>query len=303
MLWSKAIAAGGAGGAGGDLLSISSVYGNITWDGSTPLDLSLFGEYTVIPLKSISVATKMWGAGGACGFDYQEGITSTNRQGPGGGGGYAYAIINLVPENTYVFQVGQGGIRTTATSAGATYLAGGIGTTNGGTQGGGYSGVFKNSVTQANALLMAGGGGGGGDLNYAWGASGAGGGASGLDWSGGPLPSQGGGGGTQSAGGYSSSYNGATAGVALTGGKGQNNERSLGGGGGGYFGGGGGNVGGGGGGSGRIGTDATVTSGLLTAGSASTPGNSTDTARGTAGNGGVSGTTSGVGGKIRLTLI
>jgi hypothetical protein len=300
MLWSKAL---GAGGSGGDCLSISSVYGTMKWRGDSPLDLSLYGEYAVTVLRDVSVQVKMWGAGGACGFSLSEDITSVDRQGPGGGGGYAYAVINLSTANSYIFRVGQGGIRTITTDAGATYLAGGIQTANGGTQGGGYSGIFKNSVTQANALLMAGGGGGGGDTSYTAGPAGAGGGASGLDWWESAPGGQGGGGGSQSAGGYASSYNSCTAGIALTGGKGSNNQRSLGGGGGGYFGGGGGNVGGGGGGSGRIGTDASVTSGTLTAGSGSTPGNSADAARGTAGNGGVSGSISGVGGKILLTKV
>ena len=57
---------------------------------------------------------------------------------------------------------------------GATYLTGGIAhTTRGGTQGGGYSGIFRGSVPQANAVMIAGGnvGGGGGASGFIGSAS------------------------------------------------------------------------------------------------------------------------------------
>lgn len=122
--------------------------------------------------------------------------------------------------------------------------------------GGGYCGIFRSSVTQANALLIAGGGGGGGasrmnDGN--WG--GAGGGLSGQ-YGNSPFdakPTYAGGPGTQSAGGTSLG----TAGSALTGGY-CNTNTYGGGGGGGYYGGGGGSysesntMAGGGGGSGFV---------------------------------------------------
>jgi len=285
-----------------NLLSISpSLNGKSGWDGSTPLSFDSTGEYTIIPIYDTTVDVKMWGGGGACGYRYQDGITSTSQQGPGGGGGYSSTRITLRAGFSYVFQIGEGGIRTTSLSSGATYLAGGIQSTIGGSQGGGYSGIFKTSVSQANALLMAGGGGGGSDSLFAA-YGGAGGGSSGQSAPGG---NQSGGGGTQSTGGASSVYDGCTPGSELTGGGGRDtdNVSGLGGGGGGYFGGGGGNVGGGGGGSGRIGTDADVSNGVTTTGSASTPGNSSDADRGEAGQGGIAGSTSGADGKIILTLV
>lgn len=287
----------------GPLLSISpSVNGESDWDGSAPLSFDSTGEYTLTPTEDISVSVKMWGAGGACGYRYTDPITSTNNQGPGGGGGYSSATITLRAGVDYIFRIGEGGIRTVTTDSGATYLAGGIQSANGGAQGGGYTGIFKSSVSQPNALLMAGGGGGGGDGRYS-NYAGAGGGSSGQNFSG--SLNQGGLGGTQSAGGAASQFNGATAGSALLGGLGQSssNESSLGGGGGGYFGGGGGNAGGGGGGSGRIGTDADVSSGVTTTGSGSAPANSADTDRNGAGQGGIAGSTSGTDGKIMLTLV
>lgn len=297
MLWSKAAGAGGTFGGGGVLID-PALNGQTVWNGTSTLEFDASGEYTLTPTEDITVSVKMWGAGGACGFRYQEGITSTSNQGPGGGGGYSSATITLRASSTYIFQIGEGGIRTTTLSSGATYIAGGMREpSQGGTEGGGYSGIFKSSVSQANALLMAGGGGGGSDSGAAA-YGGAGGGSSGQSA---PAGSQSGDGGTQSAGGAPAGYNNATAGSALLGGLGQNNEASLGGGGGGYFGGGGGNIGGGGGGSGRIGTDSDVTSGVTSTGSAQTPANPSDTDRGTAGQGGVPAATSGTDGKILLT--
>jgi hypothetical protein len=294
------------GATAGQLLTISPALGGVdVWDGAEPLSFSATGEYTVTPLVDTTIEVKMWGAGGACGYRYTDGITSTFNQGPGGGGGYSFARIILRTGSSYIFRIGQGGIRTTTISDGATYLAGGIRSPFGGTQGAGYSGIFKASVTQANALLMAGGGGGGADTAWAQGG-GAGGGVAGANVVESTGFNQGGEGGTQFAGGAPSAFNGATAGSALVGGLGQSaqaGEASLGGGGGGYFGGGGGNVGGGGGGSGRISTDPDVSDGQTTAGSGPTPANSSDPDRGGAGQGGVAGATSGADGKILLTYV
>jgi hypothetical protein len=283
------------------ILVLTSATETIEWDGLAPLVLDSSESYSVSVNSAASVSVKMWGAGGACGFDYTQNISSTALQGPGGGGGYSAATISLSPANSYTFQVGEGGKRTQTIKDGATYLAGGVRQSIlGGAEGGGYTGIFKTSVSQANALLIAGGGGGGSDTRVSS-SGGAGGGSAGLPGASNDL--QAGKGGTQSAGGAPSVYNNATAGSALTGGLGQNNEATLGGGGGGYFGGGGGNVGGGGGGSGRVSSDPDVSSGSTSAGSGSTPANSSDPARGTAGNGGVAGSTAGSDGKIVLTLV
>jgi hypothetical protein len=238
------------------------------------LNIGYFGEYTIIPFNDFTATVKMWGGGGA---------TSGNNA-IGGGAGYSTATITFRRNTPYVLRIGQGGSEGTASASGATYLSGGAGTTiTGSTEGGGYTGIFKESVLQANALLMAGGGGGGGGSV----AGGAGGGSSGGAGAG--TSGQQGGGGTQLAGGAASTLNGATAGSALTGGIGQTTSgaaASQGGGGGGYFGGGGGNTGGGGGGSGRISSDADVTGGTTTAGSGNTVANSSDADRLGAGQGG-----------------
>jgi hypothetical protein len=284
--------------------TISPAYlGKSTWDlaADGPLIFTGSGAWTVVPISNFNTTVKMWGAGGARGYSYRDSITSTNDQGAGGAGGYSTANIAIQNGNSYIVQVGQGGIRTNTASSGATYLAGGVQGSYGGTQGGGYSGIFITSVSQANALLMAGGGGGGSQGGFSSNA-GAGGGDSGQNSAGG---NQGGNGGSQSAGGGAAAYNGPTGGSALTGGlgKSQSGEASLGAGGGGYWGGGGGNVGGGGGGSGRIGTNASVTSGTTTAGAADVPGNSSDADRGGAGRGGNATSNSGADGKIIITKI
>lgn len=290
--------------SGGDFTISPSVNNNSTWVFGTNGDLNLgsHGEWTITVLTSFSAIVKMWGGGGARGYDYSQTPTSTADQGDGGGGGYSSALINFVAGESYILRVGEGGARGNVSSSGTTYISGGIGTTdnNGGTEGGGYSGIFITSVTQGNAYLIAGGGGAGGALSV--GTGGAGGGANGQN-STGPA-NQGGQGGTQIAGGGAASFNSPTAGSALTGGIGQSGSltnASLGGGGGGYYGGGGGNVGGGGGGSGFAGTANSVSGSLTTVGSGGTPGNSTDSDRNGAGAGGSStvGTT-GANGRILI---
>lgn len=284
-------------------LSLSPSFGGVSeLQGGQSIIFSSYGEYIVQCYSPTTATIKMWGAGGACGYSYTQGIGSTTNQGPGGGGGYVSGIIALQTGNTYIFRIGQGGIRTTSGSTGATYLAGGLvaSGTYGGAQGGGYSGIFLSSVSQANTLLLAAGGGGGSDSSFSS-YGGAGGGTSGGY---GTAGTQGGGSGTQTGGGAAAVYNGATSGAALIGGMSisAGNGAGLGGGGGGYFGGGGGNVGGGGGGSSYFKPSSPVSSGSTTGGSSSTPGNSADSDRGGAGQGGVSGTTSGASGRILLTI-
>lgn len=254
----------------GDISITPAVNGRTTFDFSE-LDLNITsnGEYTVTCLRSFTAVVQMWGAGGARGYNYSFTPSSTSQQGNGGGGGHSNAVVNFVAGESFKFRVGQGGARATVSSTGATYLAGGNGTTddNGGTQGGGYTGIFKNTATQANAYLIAGGGGGGADSTL-FSAGAAGGGDSGESSTAGS--GQGGNGGTQSAGGTASQYNSATSGSALLGGVGQSvslTNASLGGGGGGYYGGGGGNVGGGGGGSGYFTANTTILVGRTLAGS------------------------------------
>lgn len=258
--------------SGADFTISPSVDGFSSWtldsSGNGDLNLSANNEYTISVLTSFTAVVQMWGAGGARGYNYTANTLSITNQGNGGGGGHSNAVVNFVAGETFKFRVGQGGARSTVSSSGATYLAGGVGFTGdkGGTQGGGYTGIFKDTVTQANTYLLAGGGGGGSDSTL--GISGAGGGANGANSTAGS--GQGGNGGTQTAGGAASQYNGATAGSALLGGVAESQSTtnaSLGGGGGGYYGGGGGNVGGGGGGSGYVNPNTSILIGRTLAGS------------------------------------
>ncbi len=219
------------------------------------------------------VFVKLWGAGGGSGFgcgDWRHGAV-------GGGGGHTRGLFPVAPGDTFIVVVGRGG----TASNGTTQSYGGGGTNGNDNNkdktysghGGGYCGIFRNDVSQHNALAIAGGGGGGGPSRGGTGnVGGAGGGHAGEP---GQSPYKnnlttdqyrlGGGGGTQWGGGTASTYvelsngnrGGATAGGSLQGGRGAT-DCYGGGGGGGYFGGGGGSysenntMGGGGGGSGFI---------------------------------------------------
>jgi hypothetical protein len=264
----------------------------------------------VVPTGVTSITTKMWGAGGGGGAA----SSSTGVGGTGGGAGYVNATITVTPGETLNIYVGGAG------SAGATTTTSGFG---GG--GGGFSSIYRS--TTPLAIAAAGGGGGGGRATSAGSVAGAGGGTSGVAGSSSGAVT-GGGGGTPSAGGNAGTggNNTGTAGSSLTGGGGADGRssntgsnggagsgglasggaggsiattsRAAGGGGGaGYFGGGGGSgsttaTGGTGGGGGSSYTANNCTSGdTCTAGSGTTPGNSGDSARNGAGNGGTGGTT------------
>ena len=211
------------------------------------------------------VIFKLWGAGGGSASGGTDG-------GPGGGGGFVIGTVNLNVGTTVYAVVGQGG-------------PGGLSGYGG--SGGGYSGVFTSSVSQGNALLIAGGAGGG---SRGTGTNGSYGGAGGGTTGGSGQANAGSAatGGTQSAGGTAGSGgSGGSAGAALTGGSntsqtsggpafggggsggGDNSSFTAGGGGGGYFGGGSGGDSGGGGGSSYVGTatSTTNTQGNITAGS------------------------------------
>jgi hypothetical protein len=232
--------------------------------GSATLTVSFGGAATV----------EMWGAGGG-GGTYSTGAT-------GGGGGYSAGTITLNSGVDYAVMVGAGGRGIAAdTAPGTAPLGGGgqAGKVGFSGQGGGLSGIFTNSYTFANALVVAGGGGGGGAGTS---PGGAGGGTSGVNGSG----SNAGTGATQSAAGVngfpSNTYPGSPiASGALQGGGSWEggDDGGGGGGGGGYYGGGAGFNGdnpagnsGGGGGSAYIG-GAGVSGASMTAGSGTTPGN------------------------------
>lgn len=218
-----------------------AVSGKTTWDLDTdgPLALSSYGDWTIVPLTNFSASVKIWGAGGGRGAT--NAFSTANAF--GGGGGYAGGTFSATSGTTFVLRVGQGGLFTTTSifESGTAFGGGGSGTNYSDRQwncggGGGLSGIFVNSVTQANSVLIAGGGGGGG----------------------------------------------------------------------GYFGGGSGiyqsddQVSGGGGGSGRV--NATyISSGTLTAGSGTTPGNSGDANRSGAGTGSSTAATAGSNGRIYIS--
>ena len=169
--------------------------------------------YTLVSNINIEFTLTAAGAGGA---------TSISRSVSGGAGGLSQGTFTFLAGQTYTLVVGAAG--------------------------GGYTGLFLGSASQANAIIIAGGGGGGANDPA---VGGAGGGTTGGN-SGNAGP-RGGFGGTQSAGGSG----GGSSGSALAGGSGSTSGGAAGGGG--YFGGGGGNPfpyccadGGGGGGSGYI---------------------------------------------------
>jgi hypothetical protein len=274
-----------------DLIISPAVSGKTNWvwavDGN--LTITTPGEYTLTFVTSASKVTKMWGAGGA---PNSGGSTSW---GAGGGGGAATGTVQYNADTTYIIRVSQSGRNVAASAPALAYGAGnsgGVFTVGTAGSGGGYTGIFRTSVTQANAIMIAGGGGGGASdrSDGLGGRKGtAGGGTAGqtiADFQAAP--------GTQSAGGAAAGGSTPTSGSALQGG---NGAGGGGGGGGGYFGGGGGGTQGDGGygGAGGSGYYSTtyVTSATLYTGTDSTPGNSADALRpGTAGAGTTAGGTS-----------
>lgn len=272
--------AGEVAGVAGILLNITpSVSGKSIWnlniDGK--LTLNTGADYTITVDSPATVNFKIWGAGGGGG-----------SSGGGGGGGSATGTMNLLNGTSYIMSIGSGGYKTTdyvATSPQGGGGGVGPGSYPAGT-GGGYSGIFRTSKTQGNAVVIAAGGGGGG-YN---GGGGAGGYPSGSI-GGGPS---GGGGGTPTAGGAGGAGGGGTGngGSALAGGPSVSGSLAApgGGGGGGYYGGGGGgsssaDTGGGGGGGSNYQNPTYLTSVTQYSGSGTTAGNSPDPDRGSSGGG------------------
>jgi hypothetical protein len=266
----------------------------------------------VVPSGVTSITVKAWGGGGGGGA----GSGSTGVGGNGGGGGYATATITVTSGETLTVDVGTGGTDAPSNSKGGN--------------GGGFSALRRSSTYLLQA--GGGGGGGGTSSTVNGGAGGAGGGASGVTGSNGSGTgfASGGAQGTNAAGGAggatgtggvvgssgaanlggdaggsgttcSTSIAGNRGGAGGTGGGGKGGTAATcsggGGGGGGRFGGGGGGststgaargAGGGGGGSDLV----TGTGTTETAGSGTTPGNSSDSVRNGAGQGGTGATSS-----------
>ena len=268
--------------------NISPAVGGVSnWKFSVNGTLSITspGEYTVTWYNSTSKVVKMWGGAG------QPKSGGSTGWGAGRAGRAGTGTVSFTGGTTYYFRVGDRGSTGTpganafGAGAGGGVFTGGVGTAG---SGGGYTGIFRTSVSQANAILMAGGGGGGSSdrSDGLGGRSGAaGGGTTGqLQQGGGDYIGQPG---TQANGGAAQGGGSPTSGSALQGGAGSNGGA---GGGGGYYGGGGGGTQGdggygGGGGSGYY-NPTYVTSQTLYIGSGTTPGNNTDADRPTNAGGG-----------------
>lgn len=271
-----------------------AVSGLLVWDLDVdgPLNLSTAGVWTLTPINTFITTAKMWGGGGGSG-----GAGSAY----GGAGGFAGGDVTLTAGVAYTLVVGGPGLYN---SAAAVTGGGGPASTAAsfdGASGAGFSGLYDG----ATDVLLAGGGGGGG---YG-GTGGGGGGTNGEDGGAYDLgDTDYGGGGTAAGGGApGSGGGGSTAGSARQGGTGGNATNvGGGGGGGGHYGGGGGSydggggAGGGGGGSGYV-NGSFVTSPTLTAAVGTTPGNSGDADRGTAGNPAVSNAANGTAGRVKLS--
>lgn len=242
----------------------------------TPANLTY---YTITTNGTINASFVLNGAGGGGGCYANGSIASPTI---GGNGGQTTGTYTLVAGTTYYLLVGAGGAFVKNNGGQPPVGAGGggnVGLNGYGGQGGGYTGLFANSISQANAIMMAGGGGGGSwEVNPTAPSGGSGGGLSGTSGANGTQA--GGGGGTQLAGGTSSSGGPSQNGAALLGGTaaGGDSGNGGGGGGGGYFGGGGGNghssgpSGGSGGGGGSGFLSLSVVSGTTTAGAGSAGG-------------------------------
>ena len=257
-----------------------------------------------VPTGITAITAYVWGAGGG---GAAVGGWATAHS--GGGGGAAVGTINVSGITSLAMVVGQGGEgqdNQDATTIRMSFGGGGGNDYTGDNKysggGGGLSGVFNGSYTHGTSLLIAGGGGGGGNRSQGTGNSvgGAGGGSTGQDGNSQNGTGQRGRGGTQSAGGAGGDQNtnSQADGAALQGGYNPSSQYG-GGGGGGYYGGGAGAyygsqgvMGGGGGGSGYF-HPTLVTSATLYQGSGVTPGNSSNSKRSGAGDGGTAGGTSG----------
>lgn len=299
--------------AGGYIYSVGGSKSNVSLQTFSSVGSSTFN----VPPGVTSITVKMWGGGGGGG-----GGGTLGTGGSGGGGGYARATLSVTPsESLNVFVGGAGGAGGFSSGGGGTLSGDGGG-------GAGRSLIARGSTNLVIAPGGGGGAGGDNSSATSGGNGGSGGGTSGLGGSAsGSAP--GGGGGTASAGGAGgdasgSGNNGGSAGGLSQGGDGGDGGDSEGcgdggmgnggaggagnggagddcgngfggggGGGGGYYGGGGGSAsissnaggGGGGGGSGLV----TGTATTLTAGSGTSPGNSSDPLRGTAGEAGIGG--------------
>lgn len=267
--------------------------GNSTWNLDTQgkINLGTYGTWTFTPNSNFTASVKMWGAG-ASGGSY------SYLPAQGACGGASTGVISFQSGVPYVILVGQGGSLVFGAAGPATLGGGGYGRGAGlNPRGGGLTGIFSDSYTHANSVMIAG---GGGSAQLSNNKPGGGGGTSGGD-----ANSQGSGngfGGTQTAGGNHNNggSNNATSGTALAGGLGSTAASGgTSGGGGGYWGGGGGTYAAGGG-SGYLKTDV-VTGGTTVTGSRTSPGNAGDVDRGNAGLSGTYASPNGYDGRVVIS--
>lgn len=157
-------------------LGLVEIYNNNGWydvaNGSVALDYPPTTYNT-------GVFVQLWGAGGAGGR-----VGGWTYGAEGGAGGYTWGwLTGITAGQTLILQVGGGGALGGTTSAfpgGGTVIGGGD--NRYGSAGGGYTGLFFGTVSQANAIMIAGGGGGGGSSRASEGnRGGAGGGRQGQD--------------------------------------------------------------------------------------------------------------------------
>lgn len=174
--------------------------------GEIPLTVRGFGYVSdaiqtfTVPEGVTSLRVKMWGPGGGSGN-----YAGANGGGPGG---FSSGILSVTPGEVLQLVVGSGGehpVSATGNGGLGGWPGGGFGARGdaSGAGGGGFTGIFNTSMTQDNALIIA--GGGGGATGYSGGNSaGAGGGLT----AGGGVGTNGRGG-TQSAGGADGNNNAA----------------------------------------------------------------------------------------------
>ena len=119
-----------------------------------------FDQHFIVPAGVTAIKVKAWGAGGGGGY--------TVYNAAAGAGGFTVDQLITLPGETYIIVAGEGGwaTRHVNQTARATFGFGGSGNSIGAAatsetgSGGGLSGLFYTTVTQANARVIAGGGGG-----------------------------------------------------------------------------------------------------------------------------------------------
>jgi len=109
----------------------------------------------VCPTGVTSITVELWGAGGGSGWHYFLCAFSSAREGGNGGsGGYNAATYTVIPGNSYVIQIGQGGALGAPVNQSCGYCTGST-KASGGTNG------LDGGSSSFDGILMAPGGGGG----------------------------------------------------------------------------------------------------------------------------------------------